>query len=251
MSDRDLLERASQALRETHDGRFAGSGFTRGQIMKRLHNKRRRRLLGWIGLSPVAALVAGSAWAQVTHSWPQVWHGVRGVLVALQLESVGPTPSTQPSSRSPVVPTQQAAPPAVPEPPVAPETAATEASEVTEARQAEPELAPSERGPRSQAPSARPALRDPELAEFRKAHDARFGGAIDTAHELYSRYLERYPNGRFVPEARYNLALIHLRRGQVDDARRELQPFAEGRFGNYRQQQAQALMDALRERAAP
>jgi TolA-binding protein len=131
------------------------------------------------------------------------------------------------------------------------EEAAVEEPAVARETEAESEPAQPKHGSNTRRNAARELSRDPELAEFRKAHDARQGGSLSRAHELYTRYLERYPNGRFVPEARYNLALMQLKRGQVQEARRGLEPFAEGRFGNYRQQQAQALLDALSERTTP
>lgn len=87
----------------------------------------------------------------------------------------------------------------------------------------------------------------PELAAFRRAYE------LDVVRRepraaiaAYERYLAAYPRGRFVPEARYNLALRALELGDKARARRELEPFAAGDYGNYRQGEARALIDAMR-----
>lgn len=57
--------------------------------------------------------------------------------------------------------------------------------------------------------------------------------------------MERYPHGRFEPEARYNVAINRLKMGDKAGAARGLLPFAEGHFGELRRKQAQALLQAL------
>jgi hypothetical protein len=51
--------------------------------------------------------------------------------------------------------------------------------------------------------------------------------------------------GGFVLEARYNRAICLFRLGQREEARQALQPFADGRWGAYRRDDAQALLDEL------
>lgn len=87
----------------------------------------------------------------------------------------------------------------------------------------------------------------PELAAFRRAYELDFVRREPRAAiAAYERYLAAYPRGRFVPEARYNLALRALELGDKARARRELEPFAAGDYGNYRQGEARALIDAMR-----
>ncbi len=90
------------------------------------------------------------------------------------------------------------------------------------------------------------AASDPELAVFRKAHQLHFvQRSPSAALAAYRDYIQRYPSGRFVPEAKYNIGINLLRIGNTEQARQVLQPFAEGRYGDYRQQQARKLLDAL------
>ena len=90
------------------------------------------------------------------------------------------------------------------------------------------------------------APRDPELTALRQAHDAHFvSGSLSRAKRAYQRYLAQYPSGRFVPEARYNLALLQLRSGEARAAKPVLEAFARGAHGGYRQAEAKALLDAL------
>jgi len=50
-----------------------------------------------------------------------------------------------------------------------------------------------------------------------------------------------------VPEARYNLALLRLKQGQTALAERELAAFARGAYGGYREAEAKALLEALKQ----
>jgi hypothetical protein len=61
----------------------------------------------------------------------------------------------------------------------------------------------------------------------------------------WDAYLLRSPGGRFAPEAQYNRALCLVRLGRTADAQAALVPFAQGRYGAYRQREATALLEAL------
>ncbi len=290
MTDQDVLARAARALREAHTGERQGSGFTRARIMNTVHRDRRRRVLRWAVLSPVASLLlVGSAWAQSTGKWPVIWQAVTSVLVAAPSndeddrgvagkasprlsqpsdarQGVGapPTPPDAGEAQHPMSapidlpPAQQAVP--VPAP-------STE-SEPPPARRA-PRGQPSSRSKRGGAPASRsseapviaPAgrdapvaaepARDRELLRFRAAHDLHFAGNRPReAIQAYAEYLREFPNGRFVPEARYNGALDQIKLGNESAAREALAPFAAGRFGGYRQKEARQLLDALEREAS-
>src|SRR5690606_348162 len=95
-------------------------------------------------------------------------------------------------------------------------------------------------------PEPPPPERDPELRHFRSAHDLHYKQSSPTAAiSAYRDYHTRYPSGRFVPEARYNIALGTLKLGRHDEAKRLLAPFAAGRYGSNRQAAAKALLDSL------
>lgn len=94
-------------------------------------------------------------------------------------------------------------------------------------------------------PPPMPAV-EVEIREFRKADDLyRRDGNLEQAITAYQAYMRDYPTGRFVPEARYNTALASLKLGRNAEAKRLLQPFADGTYGTYRKAAAQKLLDAL------
>jgi hypothetical protein len=278
MTESDVLERAAKALREAHTGEREGSGFTRARIMSSLHRERRGRTLRWAILSPLASLlVVGSAWAQSTGKWPVIWQAVTSVFVA------APAPSTAPSSSSSSRrPREQTSPPRAEQPapdpkssqdagaddvpaapPVSQPVQSEELAAAPKASQRVPE--PARRRTRAAPPSASslqreasaPAQRAPEperdreLGRFRRAHDLHFNGRARDAIEAYAEYLREYPEGRFVPEARYAMALDQIKLGHDDAAREALGPFAAGRYGSYRQKEARNLLEALDAKKKP
>jgi hypothetical protein len=269
VNDSDVLTRAAKALREAHTGERQGSGFTRARIMNSLHRERRSRILRWAILSPIASvLLVGSAWAQSTGKWPVLWKAVASVFVAAPAtESAPPVPPPKRSSR-PSEPTEldvpvpdaplDAVPEALPPQPAPPlieplptEPVVREARRPRSKRRASaPPASISARpaAPISEDPESAPEpARDRELSRFRRAHDLHFAGDRPReAIRAYAEYLREFPDGRFVPEARYNSALDQIKLGDDEAAREALAPFAAGAFGGYRQKEARELLDALR-----
>jgi hypothetical protein len=107
------------------------------------------------------------------------------------------------------------------------------------------------------ATSAVPAVRaaapspDPQ-ALYAQAHALHFRGN-DPARSLaaWDRYLAAASGdirSGLVLEARYNRAICLFRLGQREEARQALQPFADGRWGDYRRDDARALLDELERR---
>lgn len=274
MSERDVLRRAAKALREANPGANTGSGFTRARIMRSLHDRNRKRITRWFVLGPLAALfLGGSAWAQMTGQLPELLQHAREWVVnvyapgegALAVHQTG-SPAHSRTSASSASPreTSSGEPPngeaqedealldaelaaldafeeEAPEAPAVEAPAEPSAPEPSIAR-ARPRLAPS-----VASDEPREAPPDPELLVFRAAHDRHFGGAAPAeAIRAYRVYLEQYPNGRFVPEARYNTALNLLRTGERARARELLEAFARGDYGGYRRERAGELLEALR-----
>jgi hypothetical protein len=121
-------------------------------------------------------------------------------------------------------------------PPVEEHITAREPEEVEPAQPTEP--------PPSAAPVKVPAPESAELALFRRAqalhlkHDPR-------AIEAWDAYLRVAPGSALAPEARYNRALGLVRASRFAEAKRALAPFAEGQYGAYRREEAQALLVRL------
>lgn len=87
---------------------------------------------------------------------------------------------------------------------------------------------------------------DTELASYGRAHTAHFvRRRFSEALQLWTTYLRGYPKGRFVPEATYNRALAFVHLGRSREAIAALKPIAAGQFGDYRRQEAEALLGAL------
>ena len=81
-------------------------------------------------------------------------------------------------------------------------------------------------------------------AQHFSVHDPR--GAL----AAWNAYLRQYPHGAFEPEARFNRAVCLVRLRQLEQAAAALEPFVAGRFGAYRREEAQRLLDWVRD-AAP
>jgi TolA-binding protein len=96
------------------------------------------------------------------------------------------------------------------------------------------------------APVAPEPGEEPGMELYRAAHRAHFVDR-DPARALaaWDAYLREAPGGRFAAEARYNRALSLVRLGHHTAAAQALQPFADGRYGGYRQREARALLGEL------
>jgi hypothetical protein len=272
MTESDVLARAARALREAHTGEREGSGFTRARIMNSVHRERRGRTLRWAILSPIASLLlVGSAWAQSSGKWPVIWRAVASVFVAAPAPSSAPLPPSEPPRERASAPRTE---PPAPSPEIIADAGDDAPPPVVEPSEGDglrlgpaPEkgkrraLEPRRRGRSSPAPSSAAAEpraasseapaepeRDRELGRFRRAHDLHFKGSASAAIDAYAEYLREYPEGRFVPEARYAMALDQIKLGNDAAAREALAPFAAGRYGGYRQKEARTLLRALDEK---
>jgi len=84
-------------------------------------------------------------------------------------------------------------------------------------------------------------------ATFARAHRVHFGGGGPSAAlAAWDDYLQRFPGGRFVPEAQYNRAIDLLKLGRNAEARDALAPFARGAYGDYRREEATAILRSMR-----
>ncbi|MEI9941732.1 MAG: hypothetical protein WDO69_31350 [Pseudomonadota bacterium] len=236
---KDLLAEATRALRATEPVSEFEARATRTRVLTGLHQTRIRRRTRLALLLPIAAsFMAVSAWGAPSGQ-------ARHVLDELE-RLVGITVTTP--SRAKATSGRLAAPPLVSSP--GSEQAALAPSREAEPAPAAPTTARAASSSRA-APSAssspdRAERADPTLALYRRAHAAHFVDH-DPARALagWDRYLSAAPNGEFAPEARYNRALSLVRLGRSGEARRALEPFANGVYGNYRKAEASALLEQL------
>jgi hypothetical protein len=240
MSD-DILEQATRALREETDAKANESArFTRSRVLASVHKTDRRRRSVVAFLLPIAAVLVGStAFAASGGNWKRVAQ-VMGFVdppatVAPPPEPPAPiTRAARPRPTPAVVPEPQPAPEPTPEP--TPEPAKPVVALKTKA---------------SAPPAVAADLSDPEIALYKKAHQLHFeGGSPGAALAAWEAYLAKSPRGRFAVEASYNRAIALTRLGRTGEARAALEPFANGRYGNYRKESANALLQALGARAS-
>jgi hypothetical protein len=259
----DLLARATRALREESAGDDASARFTRSRIMASVHEERVKRRTRWAFLIPIAAtFIAASAYGAATGKTREALLIITRALGIHRSELAPPPPrptvrrsAPEPAATVAPAPTPSVtdAPPPPPLEPV-PDTAATVSAAPSEVSPPAPKpaRAPLVEGDLSAAaparalPDAGAAAADPTFELYRVAHHAHFVER-DYAQALsaWDAYLKAAPNGALVPEARYNRALCLVRLHRNDEARAALKPFAEGRYGTYRREDAAKLSAAL------
>jgi hypothetical protein len=251
MSDDDLLSQATRALREETMGDDTGARFTRSRIMASVHEDRVKRRTRWAFLIPIAAtFVAASAFGAVTGTAHHAFEVVVRALGIHRSAAPAPQPASLRSSSGPAARTTPApaAPPAAeiatpvtdaPPPPPAEPIRAPVTQAPTPAKAQSSPVPAHEAAPVASAP-------DPTFELYKSAHQAHFVDR-DWGRALggWDAYLKAAPQGALAPEARYNRALCLLRLHRNDEARAALKPFAEGRYGTYRREDAQKLIEAL------
>lgn len=271
----DELRGAFRSVRERFDGASADpEQALRRVLLQTRERERKRKVSRFVFLPIAAALAASTAWAGVTHRLVPAadvvkeWLG-RGEhpaptssgLRAPVHAAAAPSPPAieEPAPSPPVVVAEEPPPPApVRETHPAPSVIAPREPKVHDpapiAMAPEPPAAPPLEAP-TPAPSPRasdPTASDPNAALFAEANRAHFTEKDPVrALAAWDRYLAAAPQGRFAPEAHYNRALTLIRLGRKSEARTELEAFANGTYGNYRRDEARALLEALTRDAAP
>ncbi|WP_437917324.1 hypothetical protein WME73_25145 [Sorangium sp. So ce302] len=279
----DVLREAARALRAEADASRGRRDETRARVMRSLKAQRARRLAMVRVVVPLAAVLVGSvAWASAARWFPGGWDDLASRLGLRVSEApyIPPAPPPQrplsgprhaaeapapPEAEAPAPPEAEAVapePPLLPapiaEPPIAPAPVRAPVLAVTPVRSASRPVA-------AVAPSAarlptapRPAAADPQAIErspagpdadalYQAAHRAHFVERNPAAAlDAWNAYLAAAPHGRFAVEAQYNRALCLVRLGRKDEARRALEPFAQGALGGYRQAESRSLIEAMR-----
>ena len=80
---------------------------------------------------------------------------------------------------------------------------------------------------------------------YTRAHRLHFDGDAAAALAAWDAYLLQFPDGRFVPDARYNRAIDLVKLRRYAEARAALLPFADGAFGGYHRGDAQRLLTSI------
>jgi len=263
----DLLKQATHALSESgHDQQ--GGRYTRERLMASLHDRRRRSNTRFAVLLPMAAIFVGStAFAAVTGRLETMmvsaldvvglvpkaapWSG--DVPAASPRSAAGAAGPTRKATQSPAPASAAAEPEGVPEAPQAapgpaPVPVPDAAPEAPSTEPASERAAPASqtREPRGGSLSARTPAETDAHEVYRRAQAAHFKSHdLGEALRGYEAYLAAQPAGRFAVDARYNRALCLVRLGRQAEARAELERFAGGSYGGYRQADARRLLAAL------
>jgi hypothetical protein len=253
----DILAKMTRALAEEHDGATAVPEATRTRVVRALSEQRPRRSKWLLFGVPALTLLGGStAFAAASGKLPRIVERAVAVFVNVedegeQAESPRQKPSGPQGSSAPSVVEQpelaEEQPDQKLELPIAVEhdTAARDGIAARDGTAARDDTAQLPTSARIEPPRA-PAHQDESLDRYRTAHDAHFKeGNCAAAVQGYRRYLSEQPTGTFYLEAKYNLGVCLLRLGRTSEARTELTPFAQGKYGNYRKDRAQELLDAL------
>ncbi len=251
MSDDDLLSKMTSALADEYDGATAAPGATRARVVRTLAERKPRRKK-WLAIGvPAFVLFGGStAWAAATGNLPPVMQKVVSVLIGDvtvdEKVAVAPPPKRS-GNWAPPAPAEEPAP-AVEEPVAEEPEEEIEASAAVE-EQTTPKALSVSQNPKPTSPASKQA-EVPEdhtaLLTYQAAHRAHFqAGDCAGAARGYRKYLREQPAGTFALEAKYNLGVCLIRMGQNADAKRLLQPFADGAHGDYRKEKSQELIEAL------
>jgi hypothetical protein len=253
----DRLEDALSAFRSEHDRPRGDAQATRRRLLRSAQQRETRRKLS-IAASLVVALLATNSvtWAWSTGRLDRVF-GEADVERAPPAAEA-PSPASRPAERprpvaEPVAGLPAPAPaevPATPLPviPARPRAVRGEAADRPAAAEAPVEIAPEPDSLSAALEELEPPPRtiDADRAAFAEAHRLHFGGGSPAAAlSAWDGYLMRFASGRFVPEARFNRAVILLRLRRDAEAREALRPFAQGAYEGLRTREAQDLLDAL------
>lgn len=255
----DRLEDALSAFRSEHDRPRGDAQATRRRLLRSAQQKETRRKLS-IAASLVVALLATNS---VTWAWStgrldeMLGRSPESDEAPVEARSMEPLRDPLPPENVPAEEAVAAAP-ADPLPTVAPRvaTARRERAPSVEAPreaivvlEASDEVAPEPDDSLSAALEELeppPRAVDADRAAFAEAHRLHFGGGSPAAAlSAWDGYLMRFAGGRFVPEARFNRAVILLRLRRDAEARESLRPFAQGAYEGLRTREAQDLLDAL------
>jgi TolA-binding protein len=211
----DLLDMAVRVLRD-ETAVEADGAITRQRIEAEwLQHRARGRAVRRLTMVAAVVLVLGGGALAATNLFPRARPADPGLTPAKSTRPVGHQAPPEIPASAPVMSTSTA--PEAPSPPV------------------------------SARPSSQPVgVADAATSAYAAAHRAHFVGRNwSQALGLWARYLRLAPGGPLAPEAHFNRAICLLHLDRRNDAVAELQPFASGRWGSYRQREARHLLEAI------
>jgi tetratricopeptide (TPR) repeat protein len=244
----DLLKRATRALRSHPCEDDERAPTARARILGGLRQAQvRRRTWSAVVLPLAATLAAATAFGATNHRVGKWIRAVTSTFEPATKRSQLRLPGEEralPSAAAPNRPLVEveSRPNSEASPEAAPEMAERPVPPVTSPKrgQRREQVVPRNVHQRAKKPGSESAA---ALDLFSAAHRAHFaGGDHEAALRAWDSYLAADPEGSFELEARYNRAICLLRLGRVSEARTALAPFAEGRFGDYRRDEAVALL---------
>ncbi len=222
------LQDAIDAVREESLDNKGGSLRTRGRLLAAVERSPRRRVHAVVA-AVIASMFGASAFA---------WYARDPAPVPTQPAIVVSEPAVLPVETPRAIERTVARidPVIEPEPVPAPAVSARDVREPAIERAAA-------------VPEPTVTQPDPELALYAAAHDLHFKQQnMAAALDAWNRYIDAAPNGRLVPEARFNrlVALVKLERW--DDAARELATFDDPLFRPRDIERLRALIASHRQR---
>jgi hypothetical protein len=274
MTDRDVLERAAEALRKAGEPSDDELARLRDRVLANnvmpLSAKRVSRNVRWL-LPLAAAFMAATALAATPGAWEGMLEAAERFL-NIELLAPGHKTAGKPRTRRSPEPARNetVAKPveiATPSEPAAGGGRIQEADarrNALIARENTVEIVrrrPRSLGARAPATSAQraeppqegaaedaaPTQPSEDLTLYKIAHEKHFRERNDAeALSAWDTYLQRMPAGTFALEAKYNRALCLVRLGRYAEARAALSEFAEGKApGGYRREEAARFIEAL------
>jgi hypothetical protein len=249
----ELLNRATRALRATTKPNPHGM---EAMLVRVSHRRGAWSNVRWraAAYALAATFVGVGAWARVTGRLPAALGNASAPQAPFATSAQATRTAEKrdrgtPAQLAPLAPSDEALAPITSAEPIPTATTAPRVSAVDERHSPQRSLnqAPSTI-PSASVAAARPAVNVDEL--YREAHQAHFvRGDASAALAAWDRYLAAAgPGARMLVEAQYNRAITLARLGRTAEALAALRPFANGEYGNYRRDEARALIESLASR---
>ncbi len=249
----EFLTRATRALRATTKPNPHGM---EAMLVRVSHRRAAWSNVRWraAAYALAATFVGVGAWARVTGRLPAALGNASAPQPPLAASAQSARTAEKrgrgtPTQLAPLAPSEEALPPITSTEPMPKASTTPRVSAVEERHAPHRSLnQPPSTIPSASVAPARPGVNADEL--YREAHQAHFvRGDASAALAAWDRYLAAAgPGARMLVEAQYNRAIALARLGRTAEAVAALRPFASGEYGNYRRDEARALIESLASR---